>query len=54
MQAYDLLLLQAALGLSDRWQVTSAVFDRDARRRDLLVVSSVGRLSAARSATGRG
>lgn len=37
MQAQDLLLFQAALGLSAPWQVTSVEFDRDARRLDLRV-----------------
>jgi transposase len=37
MQAQDLLLFQAALGLTDPWQVTSVVFDRDAKRLDLRV-----------------
>ena len=37
MQAQDLLLFQAALGLTAPWQVTSVEFDRDARRLDLRV-----------------
>jgi transposase len=37
MQAQDLLLFQAALGLSDPWQVTSVEFDADAKRLDLRV-----------------
>jgi transposase len=37
MQAQDLLLFQAALGLTDPWQVTSVEFDRDAKRLDLRV-----------------
>jgi len=42
MQAQDLLLFQAALGLTDPWQVTSVVFDRDAKRLDLRVDFSKG------------
>ena len=37
MQAQDLLLFQAALGLTAPWQATSVEFDRDARRLDLRV-----------------
>jgi transposase len=37
MQAQDLLLFQAALGLSDPWKVTSVEFDREAKRLDLRV-----------------
>jgi transposase len=37
MQAQDLLLFQAALGLSAPWQVTSVEFDTDAKRLDLRV-----------------
>jgi transposase len=37
MQAQDLLLFQAALGLSDPWQVTSVEFDPEAKRLDLRV-----------------
>jgi transposase len=37
MQAQDLLLFQAALGLSDPWQVTSVEFDAEAKRLDLRV-----------------
>ena len=37
MQAQDLLLFQAALGLSDPWQVTSVEFDRETRRLDLRI-----------------
>ena len=37
MQAQDLLLFQAALGLSDPWQVVSVEFDADAKRLDLRV-----------------
>ena len=37
MQAQDLLLFQAALGLTAPWQVTSVEFDRDAKRLDLRV-----------------
>lgn len=37
MQAQDLLLFQAALGLSDPWQVTSVEFDTEAKRLDLRV-----------------
>jgi transposase len=32
MQAQDLLLFQAALGLTAPWQVTSVEFDREAKR----------------------
>ena len=37
MQAQDLLLFQAALGLSDPWQVTSVEFDRETKRLDLRI-----------------
>ena len=37
MQAQDLLLFQAALGLSDPWQVVSVEFDAEAKRLDLRV-----------------
>ena len=37
MQAQDLLLFQAALGLSDPWQVVSVEFDPEAKRLDLRV-----------------
>jgi hypothetical protein len=37
MGAQDLLLFQAALGLSDPWQVTSVEFDAEAKRLDLRV-----------------
>ena len=37
MQAQDLLLFQAALGLSDPWRVTSVEFDAQAKRLDLRV-----------------
>ena len=37
MQAQDLLLFQAALGLTAPWQVTSVEFDREAKRLDLRV-----------------
>ena len=37
MQAQDLLLFQAALGLSEPWQVTSVEFDAEAARLDLRV-----------------
>src|SRR5450432_1490926 len=37
MQAQDLLLFQAALGLSDPWRVTSVEFDAEAKRLDLRV-----------------
>jgi transposase len=37
MQAQDLLLFQAALGLSAPWQVTSVEFDAEAKRLDLRV-----------------
>ncbi len=37
MQAQDLLLFQAALGLSAPWLVTSVEFDREAKRLDLRV-----------------
>ena len=37
MQAQDLLLFQAALGLSDPWQVVSVEFDVEAKRLDLRV-----------------
>jgi transposase len=37
MQAQDLLLFQAALGLSDPWQVTSVEFDPEAKRLDLRI-----------------
>lgn len=37
MQAQDLLLFQAALGLTVPWQVTSVEFDADAKRLDLRV-----------------
>ena len=37
MQAQDLLLFQAALGLTAPWQVTSVEFDREAKRLDLWV-----------------
>jgi transposase len=37
MQAQDLLLFQAALGLSDPWQVTSVGFDRETKRLDLRI-----------------
>ncbi len=37
MQAQDLLLFQAALGLSDPWRVTSVEFDRERERLDLRV-----------------
>jgi transposase len=37
MQAQDLLLFQAALGLSDPWRVTSVEFDPGAKRLDLRV-----------------
>jgi hypothetical protein len=37
MRAQDLLLFQVALGLTGPWQVTSVVFDRDAKRLDLRV-----------------
>ncbi|WP_371878613.1 ISL3 family transposase [Conexibacter sp. S30A1] len=37
MQAQDLSLFQAALGLSDPWQVTGVEFDADAKRLDLRV-----------------
>jgi zinc-finger of transposase IS204/IS1001/IS1096/IS1165 len=35
MQAQDLVLFQAALGLSDPWRVTSVEFDVEAKRLDL-------------------
>jgi transposase len=37
MQAQDLVLFQAALGLSDPWQVTSVEFDPERKRLDLRV-----------------
>jgi transposase len=37
MQAQDLLLFQAALGLSDPWRVTGVEFDVEAKRLDLRV-----------------
>src|SRR5665648_388598 len=37
MQAQDLVLFQAALGLSDPWLVTSVEFDVEAKRLDLRV-----------------
>ena len=37
MQAQDLLLFQAALGLSEPWQVTSVEFDPERKRLDLRV-----------------
>jgi transposase len=37
MQAQDLLLFQAALGLGDPWQVVSVEFDAEAKRLDLRV-----------------
>jgi transposase len=37
MQAQDLRLFQAALGLSDPWQVTSVEFDRETKRLDLRI-----------------
>ncbi|MGC9221884.1 MAG: ISL3 family transposase [Solirubrobacteraceae bacterium] len=37
MQAQDLLLFQAALGLTPPWQVTSVEFDRNAKRLDLRI-----------------
>ena len=37
MQAQDLVLFQAALGLSDPWQVTSVAFDPERKRLDLRV-----------------
>ena len=37
MQAQDLLLFQAALGLSDPWQVTGVEFDAERKRLDLRV-----------------
>ena len=37
MQAQDLLLFQAALGLSEPWQVTSVEFDAERKRLDLRV-----------------
>src|ERR1700737_85405 len=37
MQAQDLLLFQAGLGLSDPWRVTSVEFDAEAKRLDLRV-----------------
>jgi transposase len=37
MQAQDLLLFQAALGLSDPWQVTRVGFDRETKRLDLRI-----------------
>src|SRR5450432_3326508 len=37
MQAQDLVLFQAALGLSDPWRVTSVEFDVEAKRLDLRV-----------------
>jgi len=42
MQAQDLLLFQAALGLSDPWQVTSVEFDRETKRLDLRIDFSKG------------
>jgi transposase len=42
MQAQDLSLFQAALGLSDPWQVTSVEFDAEAKRLDLRVDFSKG------------
>ena len=53
MQAQDLLLFQAALGLSDPWQVTSVVFDAEAKRLDLRVDFAKGARSRARSVSGR-
>ena len=37
MQAQDLLLFQAALGLTAPWQVTSVEFDPERKRLDLRV-----------------
>jgi hypothetical protein len=37
MQAQDLLLFQAALGLSEPWRVVSVEFDPEAKRLDLRV-----------------
>jgi transposase len=37
MQAQDLLLFQAALGLTAPWQVTSVEFDRETKRLDLRI-----------------
>jgi hypothetical protein len=54
MQAQDLLLFQAALGLSDPWRVTSVEFDPGAKRLDLRVDFAKARRSAARSASGPG
>jgi transposase len=42
MQAQDLLLFQAALGLSDPWRVTSVEFDRERERLDLRVEFAKG------------
>src|SRR5579875_654295 len=42
MQAQDLVLFQAALGLSAPWEVSSVEFDRDAKRLDLRVDFSRG------------
>src|SRR5450631_1014757 len=42
MQARDLVLFQAALGLSDPWRVTSVEFDRERKRLDLRVVFAKG------------
>ena len=37
MQAQDLRLFQAALGLTEPWQVASVEFDRAAKRLDLRI-----------------
>jgi transposase len=42
MQAQDVLLFQAALGLSDPWQVTSVGFDPERKRLDLRVAFAKG------------
>lgn len=50
MQAQDLALFKAALGLTGPWQVTSVEFDPATKRLGLRVDSRAARRSAARSA----
>jgi transposase len=53
MQARDLLLFRAALGLSDPWQVTCVEFDAEVKRLDLRVGFAKGARFRARSVSGR-
>jgi hypothetical protein len=53
MQAQDLALFNAALGLTEPWQVTSVEFDPATKRLDLRIDSRAARRSAARSAMSR-